>query len=233
MSVWFPVKMCSWDQQFTYLLWNVSWRLIICVQFKKRLVPFGQVLKIGSDLYAFPSSVIPTTPAASRPDNAFVDRNANSILGVIILSIAAKLRSEFYLQPRQQCNPLRVNSFIVTSLQCLNVHRVFIGRWITTTIMNGKFSVTGTYIDCNNLFSTVRSVSNKKPSWSKSSNWLRSLVFDGFSFQVEIMFTLTSEMYLRQNKQIQKRNSNEWQPNDFANEVKSFQFIRLFWATVM
>ena len=29
MSVWLPVKICSWDRQFTYLVWNIIPSLII------------------------------------------------------------------------------------------------------------------------------------------------------------------------------------------------------------
>ena len=50
----------------------------------------------------FPRSEFAVTLVISRPEGAFIDLIANSILGATMLSMAVKMRSEFRLLPHQQ-----------------------------------------------------------------------------------------------------------------------------------
>ena len=83
MSVWLPVKMCIWDQQFTYFVRNsVSSNVLFLSDTFSR----GAVIFVRS-----PRSGLAIKLVASRPDDELIDLIADSISGVIILSIAVKI----------------------------------------------------------------------------------------------------------------------------------------------
>ena len=91
MSVRLPVKMCSWDQQFTYVVRKVSTSFINYISFTKCVVPFGFFSKEVITPMRSPRSEFIVTLAASRPEDAFIHVTANSILGVMMFSMAVKI----------------------------------------------------------------------------------------------------------------------------------------------
>ena len=108
-----------------------------------------------------PCSEFAVTLVASCPEDTLIDLTASSILGAILLSIAVKVQFLDYIFDIVNENThFPVNLFVKTSFQRLDIHRVFIGCQIITTINNGNFSVDGTFIDYNTLWSVACSVLN-------------------------------------------------------------------------
>ena len=136
------------------------------------------------------------TLVASRPENAFIDLIAKSILGATMLSIAVKIAFCIYLQLYQQyCSFLSI-----LSLKHLSKVFAFIAFSLTTELLleiptvksrSLVLSLTTTF-SCLSLAALPITI-----TWSKSSNWLRSLLFDCLFLRVETMFVSINQLYLR------------------------------------
>ena len=134
MTVWWPlwrlsarsVCLCSWDQYYTYFVRDVPSSLIIDLIYVMKCVFLIT--------YLFKNSVIPictpsfefaATLVASRLEDAFVDLTANSILGVIVLSITVKIA--FWIHSST------VSTILIISLSILSV-RHFSNEWTFTVL---------------------------------------------------------------------------------------------------
>ena len=94
MNVCLPVRKCPRDRKFIILASVVPSILLSYLQFMKCIISVGYVLKSGKwqEYLLVPSRFkLTIAMATSCSDDAFYDLIANSILGVMILSIAVKI----------------------------------------------------------------------------------------------------------------------------------------------
>ena len=133
-------------------------------------------------------SEFPDTLITSRPEDAFIDLIANSILGAMMLSIATRIAfcilsstvstilliSLSIFSLKHLSKVFTFNAFSLTIELTLEVPPVKF--WSSTPPLTTTFS----------RLSLV--VLPMITSWSKSSNWLRSLLLDCLFFLVETMF---------------------------------------------
>ena len=110
MSVCLPVEMCSRDRQLTSsgMLFRVSSFTLLA--YSTLLFPdeFSKEALIPT---CSPRSEFAETLVASRPEDAFINPIANSILGQQSYQWRSKLRSEFHFQPYQQYCSFPCQSF--------------------------------------------------------------------------------------------------------------------------
>ena len=84
----------------------------------------GAVIPICS-----PRSEFAVTPVASRPEGAFIDLIANSILAATVLSIAIKIAfMDSVFNRVDNITYFPVNLLIKTSFQGFHIHRIFISH---------------------------------------------------------------------------------------------------------
>ena len=140
-------------------------------------------------------SELADTLVASRPEDAFIDLIANSFLGVTTLSIAVK--NAFCILP-STISTILLNSLSNLSLKHLS--KVFTLTAFPLTIESLLEVPTvksrslapslTTAFSCLSLTALPMIISR-----SKSSNWLRSLLFDCLLLRVETMFVLITELH--------------------------------------
>ena len=83
-----------------------------------------------------------------------------------------------------------INLFIKESFQGFHIQQTLANCWIITVgITKGKFLVKGTFIDPSIFLPIAHSL--PLISWSKSSNWLKSLLSHCLFLRVEIIFAST------------------------------------------
>ena len=156
-----PVKMCSRDRKFTYLVTSSemiprvssfafnSWNV---------LITSDTFLKNAVIIIRSPHSEFAVTLAASRPEDSFIDLNAISILGAKI-SIVVKMA--FWIIHRfNNITHFTINAISEKSFQCLKFRRNLIGCWNTIVFINRKYSDNKTAFDHNILPSAVYSITN-------------------------------------------------------------------------
>ena len=135
------------------------------------------------------------TLVASRPEDAFIDLIASSILGATTFSIAVKI--EFCILSSTVSTILLI-SLSILSLKHLSKVFTVIALPLTTesllevpTVKSWSLVPSLTTAFSNLSLTSLPIII----SWSKSSNWLRSLLFDCLFLRVETMFVLITELY--------------------------------------
>ena len=218
MSVWMPVKTCFWDRQFTYLVWNVVSSLIAFS--KKALVPTCSLRSEFAD-----------TLVTSRREDAFIDLIANSILGAIMLSKVVKIA---FCILSSTVSMILLISLSIFSLKHLSKVFTLIAFPLITELFLEVPTVKSrslvpsltTGFSCLSLTALPLII-----SWSKSSNWLRSLLFDCLFLQVEIMFVLITELLKEWKFKITQRvddTSNRETCKEFYNHKRVISVLKLF-----
>ena len=145
-----------------------------------------------------PRSELAVTLAASRPEDAFIDLTANSILGVIILSIAVKLAFRILSSTVSTMLPISLSILSLKNLSQVWTFTAFslavklLPLWLTVNFWSTVLLLT------TNFCCLPLAASPMITSWSKSSNWLKNFPFDCLYFQVDTIFTLTHELPLWQ-----------------------------------
>ena len=134
---------------------------------------------------------------ASRPQDAFIDLFANSILGATMLSIAVK--TKFWI-PSSTVSTIRLISLSTLSLKHLS--KVF--RFTVFSLVAKLLLGVPTVKSRSLVPSMTITFSSLSPpalpimiSWPKSFNWLRSLLLDYLFLWVETIFVLKTLYYLR------------------------------------
>ena len=144
-----------------------------------------------------PRSEFAITLVTSRPEDAFIDLIANSIFGATMFSIAVKIALCILSST--------VPTILLISLSILSLKRLskvftFITFSLTAVLLLELLTVKSrsfvpiltTAFSCLSLTALPIII-----SWSKSSNWLRSLLFDCLFLRVETMFVLITELYYK------------------------------------
>ena len=88
-----------------------------------------------------------------------------------------------------------INPISRAFFQCLNIHRILIRCRKTFNIIYGKITPTGPLL-ITNICLSLPTASPMVLSWSKQSNWLKSLLLCCLFFRVENKFALTSKLHL-------------------------------------
>ena len=91
MRVWFLVKMCFWDRQFIYLVRNDLSSSSFVFNTYSVLIFSNTFSKEAVIPTRSPRSEFAVTLVASRPEDAFIDLTANSIVGAVLLLNAVKI----------------------------------------------------------------------------------------------------------------------------------------------
>ena len=195
MSVCLPVKMCSWDRQLTYLVRNVISSLIISVWYLLYMVVSRCVFKRGINPYMFRTFRIccytsritcgrciywPNRQFNFRSNNV-INSGQNCILSSIVSTIL--LISLSILSLKQLSKVFASIAFSLIAELLLEV---------PTVKFRSLESPLTTLFSWLCLAALPRMI-----SWSKSSNWLRSLLFDCLFLRVETMFVLIIQFYLK------------------------------------
>ena len=190
MSVWLPVKMCIWDRQLTYLVRNcvsnLTMRFNTCsVLFLSHTFSKGAVIPEW-----FPRSEFAMTLVASRPEDAFIDLLADSISRTTILSSAVKIA--FWILSWTVSTILLIFLSIFSLKQVSKVFTVTVFSLTTKPLselpmVNSRSPLPSITV----VFSCpALAVLPMMTSWSKSSNWPRSLLFYCLFLRVETMSAL-------------------------------------------
>ena len=188
--------MCSWDRQFTYLIRDVSSNLILCTNSWDYLFlsdTFSKKTVIPKWAPRSDSAVILTM---SRPEDAFIDSTATSIVDLMILFINCRQNcvQDSILDRINSITHFPVTCFCEASFQCLKIHCTLIGCWNTAIIFNNNFSVNRAAVDYNTFSPAAYSVTNNNVL-IKSSIWQRNLLFCCHFLWAETISGLTNELY--------------------------------------
>ena len=135
------------------------------------------------------------TLVTSRPEDAFIDLIANSILGATMLSIAVKIA---FCILSSTVSTILFISLSILSLKHLSKIFTFITFPLTIELSLQVPTVKSrslvppltTVLSCLSLAALPMIM-----SWSKSSIWLRSHLFDCLFLRVETMFVLITELH--------------------------------------
>ena len=164
----------------------------------KSVVSFGYVFEKGSKPYTFSTFQICQDTGSISFRDGFTDLTANSILGVRIISIAIKIA--FWILSST------VSTMLPFSLSILSLKHIPKVWTFTTFFLAVKLLPLLSTVNvcsvvpslpttsCSPLFATLPIMI----SWSKSSNWLGSFLFNCFFSRVQTVFALTSKIYLQQ-----------------------------------
>ena len=194
MNVWLSVKLCSRDRQFTYPVLGVASSLIIYTGYSYCVVVFRCVFKRGTNSRMPLHSEFAHTLVTSRPEDAFIDLIANSIFGATILSMAAKIA--FCILSSTVSTKL----FIFLSILPLkHLSKVFtVIAFLFIAVLTLEVPTVKSWSLVPSLTTTFSCLSLAVLpiiiSWSKSSNWLRNVLFDCLFLRIETMFVLITEL---------------------------------------
>ena len=144
-----------------------------------------------------PRSEFAVTLVTSRPEDAFIDPIAISIFGATMLSIAVKIAFCILFST---VSIILLMSLSIRSLKHLS--KVFTLTVISLTaillleipMVKSRSLVPSLTTTFSCLSLAVLSIIT---SWSKSSNWLRSFLFDCLFLRVETMLVLITQLHLR------------------------------------
>ena len=144
-----------------------------------------------------PRSAFAVTLVASRPEDAFIDLIADSIFGATMLTIAVKIA--FCILSST------VSTILLISLSILSLKHL--SKVLTFTVLSiiAILLLEASIVKSRSLVPLLTTVFSWLSlaalsimiSWSKSSNWLRSLLFDCLFLRVETMFVLITQLYMR------------------------------------
>ena len=142
-------------------------------------------------------SEFPDKLVTSRPEDALIDLIANSILGATILFIAVRIA---FCILSSTVSTILFISLSILSLKNLPRVLTFIAFHLSTELLLKVPRVKSRSLEpsLTTIFSCLSLAALPiTKSWSKSSNWLRSLLFDCLFLQVETVFVLITELFLR------------------------------------
>ena len=132
---------------------------------------------------------------AFRPQDAFIDLIAKSISGATILSIAIKIRFWILSSTAFKILPISPSILSLNHLYQDFTFKIFSAKLLpglsTVNSWSPVFSLTVAF---SSLSHTVLQILK---SWSKSSNWLRRLLFDYFFLQMETSVVLADQLHLK------------------------------------
>ena len=137
------------------------------------------------------------TLVTSRPEDALIDLIANSILGATILSIAVRIA---FCILSSTVSTILFISLSILSLKHLSRVFTFIAFQLSTELLLKVPTVKFRSLEpsLTTIFSCLSLAALPiTKSWSKSSNWLRRLLFDCLFLWVETVFVLITELFLR------------------------------------
>ena len=140
---------------------------------------------------------IATTLVAPRPGDAFNDLTANSIVGVILLSITVKIAFWIFLSTGSTilfiCLSILSSKHLskVTTFTKISLVAKLLQELLTVRSWSTTLSLTTTFF-CLSLTALPVIIFQ-----SMSSNWLRRLLFDCLFLRVESTFALTDQLYLK------------------------------------
>ena len=135
------------------------------------------------------------TLVTSRPEDAFIDLIANSILGATMLSMAVKFA---FCILSSTASTLLFISLSILSLKHFSRVFTFIAFQLSTELLLKVPTVKSRSLEpsLTTTFSCLALVALPIIIfWSKSTNWLRSLLFDCFFLRVETVFVLITELH--------------------------------------
>ena len=138
----------------------------------------------------FPNFWKAVTLVASRPEDAFIDLIASSILGATMLSLAVKIA--FWILSSTVSTLLLISMSIPSLKHLFKVFTFIIFSLIAELLLEVPSVKSRSLVP--SLTITFRCLSlaalPMMISCSKFSNWLRRLLFDYFFLRVETMFVL-------------------------------------------
>ena len=151
-----------------------------------------------------PHSEFALTMIASRLEDAFIDLFAKSIFGTTVLSMAVVVKIAFWFLYSTVSTKILFSLSILSLYYLFKVFKITVFSLVTNLLLEvpkvksrsvvPSMTITSSYIPLGVLPTLT--------SWSKSSNYLKSLLFDWFLLRVETMLALITQLYLKlQHKQ--------------------------------